>query len=84
MAHDLAKPETLVFWVKPWLFDGSATALDRFFLRLGKSKAVKKKRVHIFVDDPLDYTSLSTRTIIQLAVRAGVELHLIVGVRNTD
>jgi hypothetical protein len=84
LAYDLARAGELVLWMRPSSLGESTQTLRYFFESVARSKAYRNKRVIVFMDDPLRFTSLQPREVNATARAYEVSVLLILGVRSTD
>ena len=83
IAFDLASKGNLVFWVRRTFYPNVQAMLNQFFEVLA-GIADKKKRIFIFVDDPLGLGSVSMQNIATSAQNHGVKCTFIVVARASD
>ena len=83
LALEIARAGDLTLWFKPWFYQDNNRTLDELFRKAAKGTGARRPIV-AFMDDPLGYGSLSAKQIVIAARNAGVQLLLVVGVRNSD
>lgn len=85
IAFNAAQAGFLTLWFKPWFYQDTHRALNDFFVAIKKLKTSNRHGpVVIFMDDPLGHNSFSAREVVASARVTGVEVFLVLGVRNTD
>lgn len=83
IAFDLASKGNLVFWFRRTFYPNVQAMLNQFF-RVLSEVADKRKRIFLFVDDPLGLGSVSMQSIASSAQSQGVKCTFIVIARTSD
>jgi hypothetical protein len=84
LAFDLATSDEVVFWLRPSFYQDTPRLLGELFDLVAHSVLYDRKRLFVFMDDPLTFGSLGVNEVAAAASASGVNIVLVMGVRASD